>query len=450
MVNRNAARHLTFVVSILLCGFMYLGYRMRTRPREAGPETITELRTSTPETAADGGNAVAPGSSLRPPDLDAYGLPAGIFEGGEGGEDGETGDWDALSQGEVLSLAPPPSSPSVAPASSLRPDPSLLPNSGNSIFGLVPDAAGVEEAASGEEGFPPSADDGDEFVPPLILSGGSAGAAAPPADASPPLALPIPPLGGGDSDGSVPPLDGARGEAVAPPSAPLSGTRPPASWPPPQAADPDAEPASALSPSLSPPPSLAPPPAAAPPNASPPVAPPPSLAPPPPAGGPSRDAGSAGGGNAPIAPRSDEPTPSDSIRIYVVRPGDTLSSIAADELGSASYADNIFMFNRRIISDPNHLVVGMKIQLPVQSIRNDPPAAVGPSAGGGPIRKPTQGLGRVHRVVRGDTLSSIAQHYYGTSAGWRFLYEANRNIMSNPNQLAVGMELSIPPYEETP
>lgn len=148
-------------------------------------------------------------------------------------------------------------------------------------------------------------------------------------------------------------------------------------------------------------------------------------------------------------PVQDDPaarqSPSESLRIYVVRPGDTLSSIASQELGSVSLADNIFLLNRDVIADPDHLLVGIKIRLPIREGAYGQGDAANGGAGIG--RRPTYGLGRTHVVTRGDTLSSIAQRYYGSSSAWRFLYEANKNVVPNPNTLSVGVELSIPPYE---
>ena len=116
------------------------------------------------------------------------------------------------------------------------------------------------------------------------------------------------------------------------------------------------------------------------------------------------------------------------------------------ELGSGFLADNIFLLNRDVIDDPNHLLAGVKIRLPYAN----PSDSSGPAANGSavPGRRPTQGLGSTHTVVHNDTLSSIALRYYGTSAGWRFLYEANKTILPDPNKLSVGMELTIPPYEQ--
>jgi nucleoid-associated protein YgaU len=49
-----------------------------------------------------------------------------------------------------------------------------------------------------------------------------------------------------------------------------------------------------------------------------------------------------------------------------------------------------------------------------------------------------------YTVVAGDTLSSIAQHFYGDPGQWPRLFEANRNQVINPNLIFVGQVLRIP------
>lgn len=51
---------------------------------------------------------------------------------------------------------------------------------------------------------------------------------------------------------------------------------------------------------------------------------------------------------------------------------------------------------------------------------------------------------REHYVVPGETLSSIAQKWYGDWRGWRDIFNANSTIIENPNQVFVGQVLAIP------
>ncbi len=58
---------------------------------------------------------------------------------------------------------------------------------------------------------------------------------------------------------------------------------------------------------------------------------------------------------------------------------------------------------------------------------------------------PAHGAARKHTVQRGDTLSNLAQKYFGNRARWHEIYNANRKVMRNEGDLHVGMELVIPP-----
>jgi LysM repeat protein len=51
---------------------------------------------------------------------------------------------------------------------------------------------------------------------------------------------------------------------------------------------------------------------------------------------------------------------------------------------------------------------------------------------------------RTYTVVAGDTLTHISGKVYGTSARWRDIFEANRDVMANENSLRIGMQLRIP------
>ena len=51
---------------------------------------------------------------------------------------------------------------------------------------------------------------------------------------------------------------------------------------------------------------------------------------------------------------------------------------------------------------------------------------------------------RVYEVVAGDTLGAIAQKYYGKASEYMKIFEANRDILDNPNLIKVGQKLRIP------
>jgi nucleoid-associated protein YgaU len=51
---------------------------------------------------------------------------------------------------------------------------------------------------------------------------------------------------------------------------------------------------------------------------------------------------------------------------------------------------------------------------------------------------------RVYEVVPGDTLGAIAQKYYGKASEYMKIFEANRDILDNPDLIKVGQKLKIP------
>ncbi|MCD7896309.1 MAG: LysM peptidoglycan-binding domain-containing protein [Planctomycetaceae bacterium] len=473
MGNRNAARHLILVASILICFFAYMGYRF------LGPGSR--------DNGDDATVAAAPSASP---------LPGLTPPGGGALDDNDIDNWVPSLAGDDLPLEtgngpvvmpPPPGSAAVGGTASastphsgaitgLVPGPpadssaSLRPTTSSAPVNLPIPPTGATAQSGAASSLPPS------LTPPGSGSAASAAGSAPRSgsgfstvDDSPDTlpsatdgwtSLPFDDDTGDDdftSGSAFPGAGPAAGEtslAAAPVTAPGT-TRPTTPLRPTTAsAGTGAAPVSTGQPGVSAPvPPISRPGTGASGSGTSPV-PAPATASRPGLSGPA----AAGAASRPVPPVSgsalydpDEDddelnlSGSETLRIYVVLPGDTLTSIAARELGAASLADNIFLLNRDVIPDPNQLMAGSKIRLPV---RNAP----GRGADGDPypVRRPTQGLGNVHIVARGDTLSSISLQYYGTSTAWRQLHEANRNILPNPNQLVVGMELTIPPFDELP
>jgi nucleoid-associated protein YgaU len=66
----------------------------------------------------------------------------------------------------------------------------------------------------------------------------------------------------------------------------------------------------------------------------------------------------------------------------------------------------------------------------------------------GPVPSPagTSGtaVGKTYTVVAGDSLSKIAKREYGDANAWNRIYEANRDIIKNPDLIYPGQSLKIP------
>ena len=66
-----------------------------------------------------------------------------------------------------------------------------------------------------------------------------------------------------------------------------------------------------------------------------------------------------------------------------------------------------------------------------------------PSTFGSALLNPYRGFAQ-YTVVGGDTLSGIAQRYYGDAGKWPVIYEANRYQIQNPDRIFAGQVLRIP------
>jgi len=49
-----------------------------------------------------------------------------------------------------------------------------------------------------------------------------------------------------------------------------------------------------------------------------------------------------------------------------------------------------------------------------------------------------------HTVKGGDTLGKIAKHYYGNAAKYTAIFEANKDVLKNPDVIHPDQELRIP------
>jgi LysM repeat protein len=51
---------------------------------------------------------------------------------------------------------------------------------------------------------------------------------------------------------------------------------------------------------------------------------------------------------------------------------------------------------------------------------------------------------RIYEVQSGDTLGKISQQFYGKASKYMKIFEANRDILDNPDLIKVGQKLKIP------
>lgn len=155
--------------------------------------------------------------------------------------------------------------------------------------------------------------------------------------------------------------------------------------------------------------------------------------------------------SAPVAPSSRaasvstisatvETKPASPARTYVVTAGDTLSGISVMYYGTEVEWNRIAQANPDV--DPDRLRIGTKLSIPAYTPRAARPARSAVATASTP-RGPAGA--RTHRVEDGESLSSIADQYYGRETQWTRIFEANRDMLKgDPDRLRIGMVLAIP------
>ena len=73
------------------------------------------------------------------------------------------------------------------------------------------------------------------------------------------------------------------------------------------------------------------------------------------------------------------------------------------------------------------------------SVDSNLPQPAAPSEG-----SRNRSAGKTYTVKPGDTLSKIAQQFYGKASEYNKIFEANRDKLSDPDQIQAGQELVIP------
>ncbi|MGR3309958.1 MAG: LysM peptidoglycan-binding domain-containing protein [Candidatus Brocadiales bacterium] len=131
---------------------------------------------------------------------------------------------------------------------------------------------------------------------------------------------------------------------------------------------------------------------------------------------------------------------------YKVKPNDTLTKLARQYYGDEAKWTLIYDANAGKISHRNALYIGQEIIIPSDSASVEESVVVEPlpSPPSQAVVAPEDTDKRTHTVQKGDTLIKLARQYYNNEAGWKKIYEANKDIIPNPNTISQGTVLIIP------
>ena len=78
----------------------------------------------------------------------------------------------------------------------------------------------------------------------------------------------------------------------------------------------------------------------------------------------------------------------------------------------------------------------------IADITVDPSSQRAPASQSG--SQPPASAGRTYTVQSGDTLSKISQQFYGNANEYMKIFEANRDVLSDPSKISPGQMLKIP------
>ncbi|GEM_PF-5722097 len=138
-------------------------------------------------------------------------------------------------------------------------------------------------------------------------------------------------------------------------------------------------------------------------------------------------------------------------KIHTVGEGDSLSTISQKHFGTTKHWKAIFEANRKVLSSPDALSVGMNLVIP-EIAATPAPAAGTPSSPKAPsVPAELAALGTPYTVQEGDTLTSIAEKFLGSQNEWARISALNVGItMKDADHLSVGMVIVIPKAAEKP
>jgi len=120
--------------------------------------------------------------------------------------------------------------------------------------------------------------------------------------------------------------------------------------------------------------------------------------------------------------------------------GETLSKIAARHYGDANLWRVIHEANRDKVPDPKRLRQGVALTIPPRNQANTPERGNGTARD--PVPEPQET--RPYTIQRGDSLSKLAERFFGSQRRIDQLLELNRDVIDDPDRILVGMEIRVP------
>ncbi len=132
-------------------------------------------------------------------------------------------------------------------------------------------------------------------------------------------------------------------------------------------------------------------------------------------------------------------------RTITVKPGQTLSGIAQQHLGKASAWEELLGANKDQLTEPEQLRAGMILKLPTPKRPSAQARSMSASSAKVVATNARQSSKKkTYTIKSGDTLSELAHRFMGNANQWHKLYEFNKKVISDPDNLRVSVQIRIP------
>lgn len=157
-------------------------------------------------------------------------------------------------------------------------------------------------------------------------------------------------------------------------------------------------------------------------------------------------------GFVPVAPEPD----SIPVKLHEIRDGETLYAICRKYYGDVSRVNALAKYND--LTDPAALASGHKLQIPpveaiggkpaepkVTNTKVQPPPSTSPALRiviNTPSTKAVTST-KTYTVRSGDSLARIASKHYGSKAKWKKIYDMNRDVIEDPDNVKPGTVLKL-------
>jgi len=122
---------------------------------------------------------------------------------------------------------------------------------------------------------------------------------------------------------------------------------------------------------------------------------------------------------------------------YTVAAGDHLWAIAEKHYGSGYNWVDVAEVNG--LTSPDTLLVGQELTLPQVEVRVPEGVEIVPMVAGDRSIE-----SQIYAVESGDDLWNIAVRAYGDGYRWSEVWEANKELIVDPNMIEAGMQLMLP------